>query len=166
MEPTIEEARELTLAPLVAPRVFKSVAQVKGVNTLLSKKDENYVRLEVQHIAFHVEGLNIPQSEIQFKIARNPNILRMKPSAALNDKAVIRNVIVIEFEECIKDVTSYIKDDATLIHEESFFMVRNIAQALDAELYTYCKNVVSDDLLAIYSRDMNKAVDIINIRKQ
>jgi hypothetical protein len=140
------------------PRKFKSLVQVKQVNKLVSKFEEDYLRVEVMHISTLFEGQYHLIDDIEFDIKSNVNILRVNPSSIMIDRLKVSNILVVEFEECIDNVTSYLEENEYVLHTKDFFFAKNISQALPLEVEIFMETLYSEQRISSVMRSLETII--------
>lgn len=138
-----------------SPKVIIALVAIRSYSRELSKTGKVYYKLEVQHFASKVEDKWIEDNSLE--------LLRVSDTFFnmwLKNKAITSNILILEIEDRIADVTEYVDDEVTKTHTITSKEIVKCTQSTVYDLIKISKTVDLED----YIDDMKNVVRSITMR--
>ena len=141
-----------------SPKVITALVAIRSYSREVSKLGKVYYKLEVQHFASKLEDKWVEDTSLE--------LLRVSESFFdiwLKNKAITSNILILDIEDRIKDVTEYVDDkdeDKLKTHTTTCKEVIKSLQSTVYDLIRISKTVNLED----YIDDMKTVVRTISLR--
>lgn len=138
------------------------LAVIRNKYAATSKEDKEYLKIEFVPICASSKGDTFDM-EIPCTMLRCSND-KFKV-LSLEDKVIPNNVVIMELEYCIKDTTSYIKEDEELLHKHTGYELVRLNEAIEFDIETIESEILTSNKKDILLKYIEKR-DRIRFQKQ
>lgn len=121
---------------------FKLLCEVTFSQTLVSKQDSAYLRIEVKPIVITIGGVVVTQDQLGLTVNKPLSVYKLQAHAGNVTKCSTGSLVILNVTEHIANVTKYTKDETEIFHAEDALNVEFVELLSDVELFEMLENEI------------------------
>ncbi len=137
---------------------FKLLCEVTFSQTLVSKQDNVYLRIEVKPIVIAVGGVVVTQEQLGLTVNKPLSVYKLQAHTSNINKCSTGALVILNISEHIANVTSYVKNNVEIFHDKDLLDVDFVELLSDIELFDMLETkIISKEKYEFLERKLERA---------